>query len=73
MENMFLVKIQTNVNLKKWAQYLFVRSFSHNVKIQNFDIQIRVIFLDENLFLFARLNRFLYFWQATGYRLQAEI
>ena len=44
MENMFLVKIQTNVNLKKWAQYLFVRSFSHNVKIQNFDIQIRVIF-----------------------------
>ena len=61
MENIFLVKIQTNVNLKKRKQYLFVRSFSHNIKIQNFDIQIRVIFLDKNLFFFARLTGFYIF------------
>ena len=44
MENIFLVKIQTNVNQRKHIHNNFLSEVSHTVKIQNFDRQV-LIFL----------------------------
>ena len=38
MENILLVKIQTNVNQRKHAQYLLSKA-SHGIKIEKFDCQ----------------------------------
>ena len=37
MENIFLVKIQTNVNQRKHIHTNFLSEVSHTIKIQNFD------------------------------------
>ena len=39
MENIFLVKIQTNVNQRNHVHNSFLSQVSHTIKIQNFDHQ----------------------------------
>ena len=39
MENIFLVKIQKNVNQRKHIHNIFLSEVSHTIKIQNFDHQ----------------------------------
>ena len=57
MENIFLVKIQTNVNQRKHVHNSFLLEVSHTIKIQNFDHQNwSDFFLYKNLFFFATLN-----------------
>ena len=62
MENILLVKIQTNVNQRKHIHNNLLSKVSHTIKIENLTIKIGVICLYKNLFFFARLNRFLYVW-----------
>ena len=53
MENIFLVKIQKNVNQRKHIHNnVFVSEVSHTIKIQNFYRQIgRDFFVEEPIFL----------------------
>ena len=61
MSNIFLVKIQTNVNQRKHVHNSFFSEVSHTIKSRILTIKIEVIsFLYKNLFFFARLNGFLY-------------
>ena len=64
MENILLVKIQANVNQRKHIHNNLLSKVSHTIisRIKNFDYQNWSDFLYKNLFFFARLNRFLYFW-----------
>ena len=69
MENIFLVKIQKTVKKKKKKKnpenihtITFCQQFLTQLKSRILTIKIGVIFLDNNIFFFARLNRFLYFW-----------
>ena len=63
MENIFLVRIPKNVNQRKHIHNNLLSEVSHTIKIQNFDHQNwSDFFVYKNLFFFARLNRFLYFW-----------
>ena len=64
MENIFLVKIPKNVNQRKHIYTItFCQKFLTQLKSRILTIKIGVIFfLCKNLFFFARLNRFLYFW-----------
>ena len=59
MENIFLVKILTNVNQRKHIHNNVL--FSHAIKIHNFDNQNwSDFFWCKNLFFFVRLNRFFF-------------
>ena len=64
MENMLLVKIQTNVNQRKHMHNTFCQKFLMELKLRSLTVKIGVIVLckDLHVFFFARLNRFLYFW-----------
>ena len=59
MENVLLVKFQTNVNQRK---HLSKVSDTNKSRINILTIKIGVIVLYKNLFFFPGLNRFLYFW-----------
>ena len=39
MENILLVKLQTNVNQRKHIHYYLFSKVSHTIKIENFDRQ----------------------------------
>ena len=39
MENILLVKLQTNVNQRKHIHYYLLSKVSHSIKIENFDHQ----------------------------------
>ena len=62
MENLFLVKIQTNVNQRDYTKKNVLSEVSHTIIIHNFVHQNWRDFLYKNRFFFARLNRLLYFW-----------
>ena len=61
-ENMFLVKIQTNVNQRNHIHESFLSEVSHTINIRNFARQTWSDFvLYKNLVFFSKLNRFLDF------------
>ena len=64
MENILLVKIQTNVNQRKHMHDTFCQKLLMELKLRSLTVKIGVIVLckDLHVFFFARLNRFLYFW-----------
>ena len=65
MENILLVKIQTNVNQRKHMHNTFCQKrLLMQLKLRSLTVKIGVIVLykDLHVFFFARLNRFLYFW-----------
>ena len=56
MENIFLVKIQKNVNERKHIHNTFLSEVSHTIKIQNFDHQNwSDFFVLEPIFFFLAL------------------
>ena len=61
MENILLVKFQTNVNQRKHIHNNLLSKVSDTIKSRILTIKIGVIVLYKNLFFFAGLNRFLYF------------
>ena len=63
MENILLVKIQTNVNQRKHIYTItFCQKLLTKLKSRILTIKIGVILMYKNLVFFARLNKFLYFW-----------
>ena len=66
MENVFLVKIQRNVNQRTYT-ITFRRKFLTQLKSRILTIKIGVIFSYKDVFLFARLNRILYFFHKALY------
>ena len=61
-ENMFLVKIQTNVNQRNHIHESFLSEVSHTINIRNFARQTWSDFvLYKNLVFFSKLNMFLDF------------
>ena len=62
MENILLVKFQTNVNQRKHIHKNLLSKVSDTIKSRILTIKIGAIVLYKNLFFFPGLNRFLYFW-----------
>ena len=62
MENIFLVKIQTNVNQRNPVHENFLSEVSDTINIRNFDHQNWMIFFVQEPIFLSRLNRFLDFW-----------
>ena len=56
MENILLVKIQTNVNHRKHMHNTFCQKLLTQLKLTILTIKIAVIVLYKNLFFFARLR-----------------
>ena len=62
MENILLVKLQTNVNQRKHIHNNLLSNFLTRLKSRILTIKIGVTVLNKDLLFFARLNRFVYFW-----------
>ena len=68
MENILLVKIQTNVNQRKHMHNTFCQKLLMQLKLRSLTVKIGVIVLykDLHVFFFARLNSFLQLFLGTA-------
>ena len=65
MENILLVKIQTNVNQRKHIHNNLLSKVSHTIKMDNFDHQNwsdRQVLYKSLFIFFARVHKFLYLY-----------